>query len=176
MMLLCGGVRREAIRSGRRLSPTAHLLRIQAREHGCSAYLGVGHTHRGEADADQKAWTRAAYGYGPRPNRTFRWGYQYSHFFYALEPHPPFRMIATSGEFCVASEQDERDCESIQFVSGLAPYELGATTTSYEPAALVLAYGANDCEARMGVFSLERIWRMLTPLEPAAGPCFRLPD
>ena len=162
---------------GLRLSQTAHLVPIRSAE--CRAYLGVGHMHRGAADADQRAWSRAAYGYGPRPNRTFRWGYDYMHFFYVLEPDPPFRMVATSGEFCVGSQQDEDDCESIQFVSGLAPRAPleadGASPNSFAPVHLLIAYGVNDCEARVGSLPLEQIWRSLVPLDGASGPCFTMP-
>jgi len=76
------------------------------------------------------------------------------HFFYMLEPDPPFRMVATSGEFCVGSQQDADDCESIQFVSGLAPRAPleadGACPSSFAPVHLLIAYGVNDCEARPG--------------------------
>lgn len=45
--------------------------------------------------------------------------------------------------------------ESVQFVSGLA---LNAD------ADFVLSYGANDCEARVGVVGHERVWRSLQPM------------
>ena len=101
------------------------------------------------------------------------------HFFYVLEPDPPFRMVATSGEFCVGSQQDEDDCESIQFVSGLAPRAPleadGASPNSFAPVHLLIAYGVNDCEARVGSLPLEQIWRSLVPLDGASGPCFTMP-
>ena len=91
------------------------------------------------------------------------WGFQYTHFLYALEPHAPFRVIATSREFCVAAEQDTSDCESIQFVSGLAVAPGGST--------LLLSYGVNDCEAKVSKMPLERVWRMLQPLRGLGGVC-----
>ena len=147
------------------------------------------------ADANQSAWAAAAFGYGARPARAFRWGAAYTHFWYALEAAPPFRLVATSSEWCLASRQDADDCESIQFVSGLAPH-LGAASESapadgaaaasppaagaagpgaYEPARVAIAYGINDCEARIGELSLERIWRMLRPLAGSEGACFEWP-
>ena len=50
----------------------------------------------------------------------FVFGYRYTHLWYTLQPHPPYRTLATSGEFCIGAEQDRRDCESVQFISGLA--------------------------------------------------------
>ena len=45
--------------------------------------------------------------------------------------------------------------ESVQFVSGLALNANGD---------FVLSYGVNDCEARVGVISRERVWRSLVPM------------
>lgn len=167
--------------TGHRLSPTTHLLPVRHIARQCAVYLGVGHMHRGSADPDQDAWTAAQYGYGPRPNRTFRWGHSYTTFLYALERTPPFRIVATSGEFCLASLQDSADCESIQFVSGLAPFTRppgGAAqqeSQAFEPADLVLTMGVNDCEARMGMLSTKRAFELLRPIGGAGeGPCFEL--
>ena len=84
------------------------------------------------------------------------WGFQYTHFLYALEPHAPFRVIATSREFCLAAEQKDDDCESIQFVSGLS-WATGANK-------LLLSYGVNDCEAKVGELAVDQAWSMLQPL------------
>ena len=45
--------------------------------------------------------------------------------------------------------------ESVQFVSGLAVNANGD---------FVLSYGVNDCEARVGVVSSERVWRSFQPM------------
>ena len=97
----------------------------------------------------------------------FMWGFQYTHFLYALEPQAPFRVIATSREFCLASQQEVSDCESIQFVSGI-------THAAGSPETLLLSYGVNDCEAKVGRLSLERAWAMLTPLggQEKVGGCW----
>ena len=51
--------------------------------------------------------------------------------------------------------QDATDCESVQFVSGmLAP---NATT-------LLMSYGVNDCEARLGALPMSTVWEMLRPV------------
>ena len=34
---------------------------------------------------------------------------------------------------------------------------------------VVLAYGVNDCEAKLGEISLTRVWQSLRPLEGGAG-------
>ena len=96
-------------------------------------------------------------------SRTFMWGFHYTHFFYALEPYAPFGVVATSHEFCLQSEQNASDCESIQFVSGLLhAVDLPRPT-------LLLSYGINDCEAKVGKISVDRVWRMLKPLPQLAG-------
>ena len=139
----------------------------------CAAYLGIGHMHRGEGERNRRKYRRAPTGKPPwaganrpaelRRRQPFSFGYRYTHFFYALEPHAPFRVVATSREFCLAAEQDAADCESIQFVSGLSLAPGGAT--------LLLSYGVNDCEARVGRVALARVWRMLRPSEGATGVC-----
>ena len=98
------------------------------------------------------------------PSSPFMWGYHYTHFFYLTEAHAPFRVVATSGEFCLQSQQDKNDCESIQFISGLtvAPSESDATNT------LLLSYGINDCESKVAKLPIDRVWSMLRPL-PGAG-------
>ena len=51
--------------------------------------------------------------------------------------------------------QDATDCESVQFVSGmLAP---NAST-------LLMSYGVNDCEARLGALPMSKVWEMLRPV------------
>ena len=88
------------------------------------------------------------------------WGFHYTHFFYALEPHAPFRVVATSGEFCIESEQDKSDCESIQFVSGISKAPAEET--------LLLSYGVNDCEAKVVKMQLGKTLDMLRPLDGLA--------
>ena len=113
-----------------------------------------------------------------------------------MQPRPPFAPLAVTDEFCLGSPQDARDCERVQFVSGLAvlstadELRLNRTSTSAESAmgprgepptldgregaaragtstALLLAYGVNDCEARVGRIALAELWRMLRPLPGA---------
>ena len=138
------------------LSSTAHLVRI-GRPRGlktrsllpgappvsCDALLGVAHLHRT----------------GLCARHDFAWGSCYTHAFYLLEPRPPFGVVATSSEFCIASTEDASDCESVQFVSSLTVDDL-----SLEGDTLLLAYGANDCAAKIAEISLQRVWEMLTPL------------
>ena len=100
--------------------------------------------------------------------------YRYTHFFYTLESVPPFRVLATSSEFCIGAAQDATDCESVQFVSGLA---LEANGTSGARSAggggggdsLLLSYGINDCEAKLARMSMEQVWSMLLPIPDREG-------
>ena len=164
-----------------RLSTTANLLHVAKRGADgkrCAALLGVGHTRRREGDCTVAR--QACFLFKKNVPYPFRYGYQYTHFFYTMEPHPPFRLLAASDEFCLSSAQDPSDCESVQFVSGInlepsepqwrkyaapgADYELEART-------LLLSYGINDCEAKLASLRLERVWAMLRPAEPGGRVC-----
>lgn len=133
--------------SGARISATANLLHIARRsgrmssEGNCTAFLGIGHLHRGKV----------------RGSRTFRFGTQYTHFWYALSTRPPHRMLASSAEFCIQAAQDPTDCESVQFVSGI--------TRHGDSESIILSYGINDCEAQFADIALERVWEMLIPFD-----------
>eukprot|EP00966_Prymnesium_polylepis_P010382 239403-Prymnesium_polylepis.1 len=156
------------------LSPTANLERVVLGPGGCAAYLGVGHLHHLPHRGAHHPRAPAAYS-------AFEFGSSYSHFFYTLEPRPPFALLATSGEFCIAARLGASDCESVQFVSGIALRATGGAPAdpSWNNSArgeqqdqeLVLSYGVNDCESRLTLLRLERIRRMLTPLPSAVGVC-----
>ena len=45
-----------------------------------------------------------------RSTSAFRWGSQYTHFFYAVEASAPFRLLATSNEFCLGATANDTDC------------------------------------------------------------------
>ena len=36
---------------------------------------------------------------------------------------------------------------------------------------LVLSFGVNDCEAKLGLVPMQRVWKLLQPLPPAEAPC-----
>ena len=136
------------------LSTTSNLVRVArgSGEHRCELLLGVGHVHR------SARWRRR--------RRHFAWGHHYTHFLYALEPHEPFHAVATSAEFCLQAEQDAADCESVQFISGLARHPDGET--------LLASYGVNDCEAkvtRLGVGAALRMLEALPGAHAAARAC-----
>ena len=158
------------------LSLTSNLVRVRGRRgdgdgdgDGCDVYLGVGHLHRGEGERNRRLYRRAASGPPPwagtaagvRRKQPFKFGFRYTHFWYALEARPPFSVISASAEFCLASPQDSKDCESVQFVSGLL----------VRGDDLVLAYGVNDCEARLSAIPLSRVRSMLRPLAPRGQRC-----
>ena len=132
----------------------------------------VAHDGGGAASPQRgNATTHATPGITPA---TFMWGFHYTHFFYAVEAHAPFRVVATSGEFCLEAAQDKRDCESIQFVSGLALAPSAPTSGaaagvgSGRGTNLLMSYGVNDCEAKVGSVGLDRVWSMLEPLAGVA--------
>jgi len=100
------------------------------------------------------------------PTSPFLFGYRYTHFWYTMQAAPPYRMLATSAEFCIGSAQDASDCESVQFVSGLAHYPPGQ-----EADQLLLSFGINDCEAKVAHMPLAHVWAMLRPLAGESGAC-----
>ena len=112
--------------------------------------------------------------------RRLRWmqplqfGYNYTHLFYTFSLQPPHRLLATSEEFCVAAPgSGGARCESIQFLSGLAaePVAEQPDTAEFAPARLLLSYGVNDCEARVGKLEARRLWARLRPLPGVANSC-----
>ena len=100
-----------------------------------------------------------------RRRSAFRWGSNYTHFVYALAVAPPHALLATSGEWCIASPE-QGQCESVQFVAGIAL----EGPDGHPPDRLLLSYGVNDCEARLGSLPLTRLWSSLVPL-PGAALC-----
>jgi len=74
--------------------------------------------------------------------------------------------------------QDGSDCESVQFISGLAwdvsqhrTRNASNLTDAHAGGDLVLSFGVNDCESRVGKIDLARVWSMLIPLPCATPPC-----
>ena len=158
---------------GERLSSTAHLVTVEgtdAEGRHCSTLLGVGHLHRADGHQNHKEcrvfdkrgrcrrrWFIPRSGInGHHLQQPFQFGYLYTHFFYTMQRSAPYRMTATTGEFCIASAQDSTDCESAQYVSSLARDPLGDS--------LILALGVNDCEAKIIRVPLEQVGRMLRTL------------
>jgi len=208
---LGGGGGRDGGALLRRLSTTTSLLEVSRGKGGgkagrrCSALLGVGHTHRrdgpllrgrgrgrrrptaprrasAEAEAEAQAAAAAEAAEAEAAARSpFQFGSAYTHFFYTLAPTPPHQLLATSAEFCVGAAQAPHDCESVQFIAGLA-LEASARAALQpgqpEPrrgrsngSRLVLSFGVNDCEAKLGLVPMQRVWKLLQPLPPAEAPC-----
>ena len=94
----------------------------------------------------------------------FQFGYRYTHFWYTMQPQPPYRILATSAEFCLSSFQDRHDCESVQFISGM-------TLDAADNTSVLLSYGINDCEAKIARMSLRDVWAMMHPLEGELDAC-----
>lgn len=160
---------------GKRLSSTTHLVAVQGTDadgRPCSTLLGVGHLHR--ADGHQNRWACIKYGpkggcrrkalkpiagvNGHHLQQRFQFGYLYTHFFYTLQDRPPYHMTGTTGEFCIGSAQDAGDCESAQFVSGMVADDASGISK------LLLTFGVNDCEAKLGHIRLAQVGRMLRAL------------
>ena len=151
------------------LSATANLLRIATTVKGahCEALLGIGHLHHGQGYCLQMAAKGKSCGRVPKFFRSkIRWGFRYTHFFYTVDPRPPFGILAIAPEFCIASHQDPNDCETIQFAGGLA---------LQGDDRLVVSYGVNDCEAKLATFPLDRVWAALRPLTAGGEVCNRAP-
>ena len=198
-------------RSGRLvpLSTTAHLIPIKW-DGGVSSggdpgpiercYLGVGHLHRDSnpevVESEHGVGSSRATRGGSRER--FRFGGRYTHFWYTLRGSPPFDLLATSAEWCLAASQDPMECESIQFVSGivevaqqqwrgtshatrgglrrhgrrLSSSEREAAGTDALPRRhIVLSYGVSDCEAMLTMLELKQVWQMLRPMPGVAEIC-----
>ena len=176
----------------RRLSTTTGLLEVSRGKGSrrCSALLGVGHTHRRDGPllrgrglgrrrpTGRRGASAEAEAEAPSP---FQFGSEYTHFIYTVAPTPPHQLLATSAEFCVGAAQAPHDCESVQFIAGLA-LQAGARAALQagqpEPrrgrsngSRLVLSFGVNDCEAKLGLVPMQRVWKLLQPLPPAEAPC-----
>ena len=99
----------------------------------------------------------------------FQFGFGYTHFFYAMEPKPPYRILAISPEFCIGAAQDATDCESVQFISGIV--HEAASERNHGHAALLLSFGINDCEAKVARMRMSSVWSMLRPLAGETDVC-----
>ena len=94
-----------------------------ARSGRCVALLGIGHVHASPRGPLPSARGGSAVGLSqPAPSRAsgWRWGTNYSHFFYTLDPRPPHHMLAASGLFCLAAST----------MTGDHPRESARTTAS----------------------------------------------
>lgn len=81
----------------------------------------------------------------------------YTHFLFALDDAPPFKIRAVSREWCLAHDIDgEPLCEGVQFVSGLALLP-GNTSDRM----LVMSYGVMDCDARLAQVPLNTALKAL---------------
>ena len=124
--------------------------------------LGMGHLHRGAVDrlSGKSLGIRLAF-----------FGHHYTHFFFALNPTPPFETIAVGSEFCFGTLRDVRanqtrdgagdgtahlDCEAVQYATGMVR----------DGAQLVVSYGVNDCTQRLFHTDLNDV---LSDLQAVAG-------
>lgn len=165
----------------RRASPTANLISSPPLLPGM--LLGIAHVYRGRGSEK----TEGAAQWDPHAMRgwknfkpPFQFGYDYTHFFYSLSSKPPHQLLATSAEFCLSAvaangSLDSRDCESIQFISGLrlrVPSARAARRSAKtgQPEVL-LSFGVNDCEARVAAVPLATVQQMLVPVAAPAAAC-----
>ena len=127
-----------------RLSLNGVLLRLA--ESG--TLLGVGHLHRG---------FRASL-FGDALPQRLAWGaHHYTHFFFELAARPPHALLAVGPEFCLGERSTTpAACEVVQYVTGMA--RRGASDE------LAVAYGVNDCEARITKLSIRSVMQGLQPL------------
>jgi len=135
-----------------RLSLNGIMLRIPSLG---GAFLGIGHLHRGFRD------TLSGVSLGQ--NLTY-FAHHYTHFFFQLEPTPPFAVTAMGPEFCLGAQPVSKaaamgtlDCQIVQYITGMI----------LRNEILTLAYGANDCSAHLFHLSLLDV---LTDLRPSGNP------
>ena len=86
-------------------------------------------------------------------------GDHYTHFFFTMQPYPPYAIHSLGSEFCIGRQRDPQrdqlDCEVVQFVSGLVRGTGDA---------LWLTYGVNDCSPRLAKLSLRNVLADLRPV------------
>lgn len=104
--------------------------------------LGMGHFHRPP---------------GRDKNDYARFGHHYTHAFFTISASSPHRLVSASQEFVFPSPSHGGDAEIIQFASGL---EIDPDSKQ-----VVIAYGINDCEGAAVRVDLERVERMLKPVQ-----------
>ena len=150
-------IKREYARTARRAERAGRGRRLAAARYNSSAAAGRA--------------SRGASGEAGQGSSPFQFGFRYSHFFYTMMPHPPFRILATSNEFCIGSAQDARDCESVQFISGIEVEHAADDAANGAEERLLMSYGINDCEARLAKMSMSHVWAMLRPLKGEANVC-----
>ena len=85
----------------------------------------------------------------------------------------PYDMLGASGEWCLSANDTRADCESVQFVSGLAPAAPSAAAVALPSAGLapvevILGVGINDCEALLTHVEMQTVWEMLQPMKPGS--------
>ena len=73
----------------------------------CQTIVCFGHRHRSAGDC--AAFAVCNLKSFRRSTSAFRWGSQYTHFFYAVEASAPFRLLATSNEFCLGATANDTD-------------------------------------------------------------------
>ena len=76
----------------------------------CHTIVCFGHRHRSAGDC--AAFAVCNLKSFRRSTSAFRWGSQYTHFFYAVEASAPFRLLATSNEFCLGATANDTDCRA----------------------------------------------------------------
>ena len=150
-----------------------------SRSPSCHALLGIGHLHRREGEREfnydscvkgrrchrRDGGQRQSRRRDELPPQPFRFGYYYTQFFYTIEPHAPYRLLSTSQEFCLSAVDAPSDCESVQFITGMA---LNASAPDPQ---LVISFGTNDCESRFVGVRIDRIWQMLRPMRETGSVC-----
>ena len=175
---------------GSRISTTANLELIMRPSHNsgrhCAAMLGIAHVHHADGPQTWDKRKRPLHGSTWRRRPAFKFGSQYMHYFYTVAPTAPHRVIGYTSGFCLASDQDPSDCESVQFITGLSlairarrsgalrpvlPGYAGRAPNATEQLRLLLSYGVNDCEAKLADVSLSRVWSMLRPVVPGGAVC-----
>lgn len=103
-------------------------------------FLGVAHFHRPN---DRK------------PNPYARFGHHYTHAFYTVSSHAPYRLTALSAEFVLPAVHNVNDAEIIQFASGI----------EWDKENLIIVYGINDCESAVTKIDIEIVRQWLRPVQ-----------
>jgi hypothetical protein len=109
-------------------------------------FLGVGHFHKGFGESPMNALYHQV-----------TWGHHYTYAFYTYNKEPPFRMTNLGTEFCFASVWDPegKDCDIVQFISGM----------QRDGDNLAITYGVRDSLGFAAKISLTTALASLRPVE-----------
>jgi hypothetical protein len=108
-------------------------------------FLGLGHFRRGKGDSAENI---------DNGHTTAVWGHHYTFFFFTLSKSSPFQVTSLSSEFCFPSDLDSKDCDVVQFATGM----------EQDGKKLHIGYSTNDKDAKVATVNMQSVLSSLRPV------------